>query len=158
MPRASQILYSADLWESTQGANQKVEAFIAEIEQKAKRAGVEDETQIVHAILHGLKPSIKKFAVQHAVTTIGDLRKFAILAESTETKEEDGEKLNLLTKALQRLESKFDAIASAPITRSVSALSSRETTPERNHLAAGNTFHARPRVQFAIPHEVSPAH
>src|ERR1043165_5440555 len=74
----------ANVFDSKQGPDEGVEAFITQIEKKAVRAGINEE-QLRHAIIKGLKPSIRQQVVSHDNwNTVQDIKRWAILAENSE--------------------------------------------------------------------------
>jgi hypothetical protein len=70
----------AALWSMTQGATESVEHFIAAVEVKAAAARATAE-QIKGAVINGLRQQLKAAVLNHDITTLDDVKKWALLAE-----------------------------------------------------------------------------
>ncbi|KAL3879836.1 hypothetical protein ACJMK2_032115 [Sinanodonta woodiana] len=128
---------TAALYQTVQGASEKVEDFIANIVAKGTELEL-PQTQIKHIIINGLKPHIRQFVLQQNPETVDDLRQSARLAEVTTT--DSTKEQQTLVAAIQRLEEKLEAMSVA--------VSSR---PEFKHsLRDGGQWNKRTRQQTEV--------
>ena len=105
---------TATVWTTTQQPGQSVEAFISDMEQKGARAKMEGD-QILFSIIKGLREKIRSQILQHEPKCIDDLRKWAIIAEtSCDNTEMNNPELSTMIK---RLEEKVDKMQMRQITR-----------------------------------------
>src|ERR1043165_6088209 len=94
----------ANVFDCKQGPDEGVEAFITQIKKKAVRAGINEE-QLRHAIIKGLKPSIRQQVVSHDNWNIvQDIKRWTIFAENSDEPKTDFDAM------FRRLEAKVDRL------------------------------------------------
>lgn len=123
---------SADVWAEVQLPNQSVEDYISQLHKKAQRANMTEE-QIRSPLIKGLLPEIRQSVLQHDTTSIAEIKRWAIIAESALTDTRDN-----VTAAIKRLENKLDRLETKDTntlerTRSQSPrVRFQENSPSRN--------------------------
>ncbi len=75
---------SAAVWSLKQGENQSVDDYINLMEKRAAKTNIAAE-QKRHAMIQGLRPSIRQQVLQHEIATIDDIRKWATISEASES-------------------------------------------------------------------------
>src|SRR2546425_7730645 len=105
----------------TQKPSQNVEDFICEMQIKGLKAKTTEE-QLRFSIINGLRPEIRSAVLQHPTTTIDEIRRWASVAESSQTgTHDDG-----IAGAVRRLEMKFDTLCTQGVQENRAA---REASP-----------------------------
>ena len=90
----------------TQQPNQPVEDYICKLQQKALRANLTEE-QTRYSMIHGLKPAIRQAVLQHDPTSVTDIRKWALIAESSSLEREQpdlGDLIKRMDETLQKMQ------------------------------------------------------
>ena len=93
---------AADVWSEVQRPTQSVEDYISQIQKRATRASMTEE-QIISPLIKGLLPEIRQSVLQHETTSVADIKRWAVIAESALTDTRDN-----VTAAIKRLETKLD--------------------------------------------------
>ena len=98
----------AAVWLTSQQPGQSVEAYISAVEQKARRANLEEE-QLRFSILNGLRQEIRQQVLQHEPKTVAEIRKWATIAEASCDRAEicNPDMANMI----RRLEAKMDRMS-----------------------------------------------
>ena len=109
-PDANRWRDSANVWSMIQSPGQSVEAFISSVQGKAKRADMYDE-DTSFCIIHGLRNNIRKAVLLHEPRTVADIRKWALIAESSS----DEAVAPDVAQMIKRLEEKVDKIHIQPV-------------------------------------------
>jgi hypothetical protein len=116
---------AADVWHREQSASESVETYMAAIINLAKKADIKDEGQIIAAMIHGFKPSIKQAVLQRPMATVQQIMESARIAEAAAVEVSDVKEISELTRNLQDLTTLVKELVTAP------ARAVRAVTPPR---------------------------
>src|SRR6267154_4289760 len=91
------------------------EDYISQLQFLALKAKIPDD-QFRYSLIHGLRPDIRRSVLQHDTSSLAEIKKWALVAESSkqETSEDN------VMKAIQRLESKINGSTTSIVERSAS--------------------------------------
>ena len=127
--------YAADLFQTTQGANQRVAEYLITIRDFAHRGGINTE-QTLQAALHGLNPKLKPFVSINKPATLEELQKQREALEKVLEKHEPPSATAALVQAASQLTQELETMKLAQV---------NATTRQRQV-----QFHDHPR--WASPH------
>lgn len=96
---------TSKIWDAKQKCGESVDAFITKIEEAARRHQL-TEPNIIQIIIKGLLPTIKTHVLNHEITDVNDLRKWAEVAETIQ--EISSEPAQAMAQSMIRLEEKLD--------------------------------------------------
>src|SRR6267154_3160484 len=95
----------AEVWETVQIQGQSVEEYLVNIQEKAIRTNfTEEQTRL--SIINGFKDSIRRTVIQHEITTIAEVKRWALFAERSNKENDYTGVLN----SIQEIERKFDSL------------------------------------------------
>ena len=97
------------VFELKQLPDQSVEDFIALAQKKGNKAQAAPE-QLRAAIIKGLKPYVRQQVLQHEPKDIEEIRKWAIVAESTEAQEDRSSSSSELARAVEEMRKQSAAV------------------------------------------------
>ena len=96
---------SAAVWSTTQQPNQSVEDYFTKVLKKSMKANLSEE-QTRFSLINGLKNNIRQAVLQHEPSSIQDIRRWAMIAESSGSEGESTDlagAVKLLTEKIAKL-------------------------------------------------------
>lgn len=128
-------------WSIEQQPQQSVDDYMVAVTNAAKDAGLNDQ-QTIHAVIKGLRPSIRQYVIRQQPANIDNLRAAATLAEQTELPTTTAPSSNdAIAATVARLEDQLRQLTVATLAgrgRSPSP-SRRPPSPPPSHFAARRT-------------------
>jgi len=127
---------SAAVWSTVQGDNQSVEDYFTEVLKKAQRANLSNE-QTRYSLINGLHKNIRQMVLQHEPEEIQDIKKWAMVAESSGLETNNSDVIGII----KRMEKKLDGMHVSEV----------EHTPYRRSGSPRVTFDETSRTRSQSP-------
>jgi len=116
---------AASVWSRQQARGEKVDTYITDILNLAKKVPIKDDDLVRFALIKGLQPSIKQHVLQSASATLQDVMKAARVAEAAASQASTD------TGDVASLSRDVKELIAAVQTLKTTAVTTRPTTPER---------------------------
>ena len=91
---------TAMLWSCKQAPGQSVDDFINVMDKRASKIQASEETRR-YAIINGLLPAIRRQVLQHDVKSVDDIRRWATIAEASESEINADNDMAMALKSIQ---------------------------------------------------------